>query len=384
MDNSPNLVLPFIQAAQAQKHITHNEAIRALDAIVQICVLDRNLSAPPPTPADGDRYLVASSPTGAWSGHTGAIAAWQDGAWAFYVPKPGWVAYVADEGAVITYNGTVWADISGSLGSSVALLGINATADATNRLSISSQASLFNHDGNGHQAKLNKNAAGDTASFLFQTAFSGRAEMGTTCDDDFHFKVSPDGAAWNDAMRIDCTTAQAYGRQGGAIPSVSSSILTADLAKANVATAQAWFGTGADEFALAAGTSYVFEGVLSLSRAAGATSHTTAIGFGGTATLTSIGYLAQVSNPTGNVLSAVQQIFGTAATAQIVTAANTVTTENVHVLVKGVVRCNAAGTFIPQFTYSAAPGGAPTVRANSHFTLFPVGSNAIALVGAVS
>jgi hypothetical protein len=88
----------------------------------------------------------------------------------------------------------------------VPLLGINATADATNRLALSSAASLFNHAGNGHQVKLNKAAAGDTASFLFQTGFSGRAEFGTTGDDKFHFKVSPDGAAWKETLVIDPAT----------------------------------------------------------------------------------------------------------------------------------------------------------------------------------
>ena len=67
MDDTPNLGLPYIMAAQSQKHVTHNEAIRALDAIVQLSVLDRDLSTPPTTPADGARYIVASSPTGAWT-----------------------------------------------------------------------------------------------------------------------------------------------------------------------------------------------------------------------------------------------------------------------------------------------------------------------------
>ena len=55
MDSTPNLDLPYIAAAQAQKHVTHNEAIRALDAIVQLAVLDRDLAAPPASPGDGDR-----------------------------------------------------------------------------------------------------------------------------------------------------------------------------------------------------------------------------------------------------------------------------------------------------------------------------------------
>ena len=78
---TPNLGLPYSLAAQSQKHVTHNEAIRALDAIVQLSVLDRDLAA-----ANGARYIVAVSPKGAWSGHAGDIAAYQDGAWAFYDP----------------------------------------------------------------------------------------------------------------------------------------------------------------------------------------------------------------------------------------------------------------------------------------------------------
>ena len=67
-DISPNLLLPFILAAQAQKHVTHNEAIRLLDAIVQLSVLDCDLTAPPASPIDGDRYIVASGATGLWVG----------------------------------------------------------------------------------------------------------------------------------------------------------------------------------------------------------------------------------------------------------------------------------------------------------------------------
>ena len=60
LDTTPNLGLPYIMAAQSQKHVTHNEALRALDAIVQLSVLDRDLAAPPGSPANGDRYIAAS------------------------------------------------------------------------------------------------------------------------------------------------------------------------------------------------------------------------------------------------------------------------------------------------------------------------------------
>lgn len=90
-------------------------------------------------------------------------------------------------------------------GDSVPLLGVNATADTTNRLAVASPASLFSHAGAGHQHKINKAATGDTASVLFQTGASGRAEFGLTGDDDFHIKVSPDGAVWKEALIVDRT-----------------------------------------------------------------------------------------------------------------------------------------------------------------------------------
>ncbi len=238
MSNTPNLQLPFILAAQAQKHVTHNEAIRKLDAIVNLAVADRDLAAPPGSPIEGQRFIVAAGPTGAWAGQAAKIAAYQDGAWAFYTPIEGWTAWVADEDVLVIWSGTAWTTFAGGGGGGVtdhgaltgladddhpqyhtdargdarytpinpATLGINATADATNKLAVSSPAVLLNHVGAGIQVKLNKAANSDTASFLFQTGFSGRAEIGTTGDDDFHFKVSADGSAFNEGIVINRTT----------------------------------------------------------------------------------------------------------------------------------------------------------------------------------
>jgi len=57
-DTSTHLLLPYLLASQAQKHVTHNEALRLLDGLVQLAVLDRDLTTPPGRPADGDRYIV--------------------------------------------------------------------------------------------------------------------------------------------------------------------------------------------------------------------------------------------------------------------------------------------------------------------------------------
>lgn len=108
MPDSPNLILPYIQASQAQKHITHNEAIKLLDGVVQLAVISRVLTAPPGSPADGDRYIVASSATGIWAGWDLNVAYFADGAWTRLVPRPGWSAYSVADSSNFTWNGSAW------------------------------------------------------------------------------------------------------------------------------------------------------------------------------------------------------------------------------------------------------------------------------------
>lgn len=210
MDVTPNLAMPYILASQAQKHVTHNEAIRMLDAIVQLAVADRDSTEPPSSPADGERHIVASGATGAWAGHDGKIAARQDGAWAFLAPREGWTAWVVDEQLLLAHESDQWRPASFDPGmiNPAAMVGVNATADATNKLSVKSDAVLHSHDdvtpGSGDARHLlNKQGEANTASFLFQTGFSGRAEFGLTGDDDWHVKVSADGSNWTEALVAD-------------------------------------------------------------------------------------------------------------------------------------------------------------------------------------
>jgi Protein of unknown function (DUF2793) len=207
MSDSVNLGVTYLEAAQAQKHVTVNAALSRLDALVQLAVLSRVLATPPVSPVDGDRYLVPVAATGAWAGQTGKLALRLEGAWVFATPREGWTLWVANEDVLLSYDGTTW--ITGGVPSSLqnmTMIGINATADATNKFIVSSMATLFNHAGNGHQIKLNKNAAGDTASLLWQTGFSGRAELGTTGDDAFHLKVSSTGSGFVDMLVADAAT----------------------------------------------------------------------------------------------------------------------------------------------------------------------------------
>ena len=208
MSNSPKLSLPYLQASQAQKHVTHNEALQALDVIVQASAINRDLTTPPASPAEGDVYIVAAAGAGAWVGHDNELAAWQGGAWSFHAPNEGWRVWLNDEDILLAWGGAAWLNASGTNTelnpATGGLVGINATADVTNRLSVSSPATLLNNEGAGHQLKINKNAAIDTASLLFQTGWTGQAEMGLSGSNDFSIKTS-DGTNWFDAL--ECSSA---------------------------------------------------------------------------------------------------------------------------------------------------------------------------------
>ncbi len=200
-DISAKLQLPFIQASQAQKHVTHNEALRKLDGLVQLAVISKDQATPPASPATGDSYVVASAATGAWAGQGGNLAIWDGLSWTFFTPNEGWTAWVSDLDALWSFDGTGWVESAPPEDfQNVPMIGINTTADAANRLSVSAPATLLNNEGAGHQLKINKAADTDTASLLFQSAWTGHAEMGLAGGTDFTVKTS-DGTAWFTALQ---------------------------------------------------------------------------------------------------------------------------------------------------------------------------------------
>ena len=202
-DLSAILALPYLMPAQAQKHVTHNEALRILDVLVQLAVLDRDRTSPPPAPQAGDRHIVAAGAGGAWAGQDGAVAAFLDGGWSFFAPRPGWRAEVLAEGRPVVWDGSAWTEPAGP--AQLPSLGVNASADSLNRLAVAAPATLLTHEGGGHQLKINKAAATDTASLLFQSGWTGHAEMGLAGDTDFAIKVS-DGTGWYEAVKVDAAT----------------------------------------------------------------------------------------------------------------------------------------------------------------------------------
>lgn len=210
MEITPNLSLPYILPSQAQKHVTHNEALRMLDALVQLSVLSRHLTMPPELVDDGDRYIVATGATGAWEGHDSRVAAWQDGSWSFLDPRPGWLCFIAAEDMPVFWNGSAWQDMAAMLTAlqNLSHLGIGTTADETNPFAAKLNKALWTslstgEGGNGDlRYTLNKENAGNVLSLLMQSNWSGRAEIGLVGDDDLSVKVSPNGTTWKEAMRI--------------------------------------------------------------------------------------------------------------------------------------------------------------------------------------
>ena len=109
----PNLQLDFgFNVGESGWNDEIDGDILKLDAVVQLGVLDKDLSTPPGSPANGDRYIVGPSATGAWAGQEKSIARYRSAAWEFYAPAADWVAYVRDEGLLYVYTGTVWEAIS--------------------------------------------------------------------------------------------------------------------------------------------------------------------------------------------------------------------------------------------------------------------------------
>ncbi len=217
-----NLGLPYIAAAQAQKHVTHNAALDLADALINLSVLSRAISAPPAILANGARYILPVNPTGIFAEQGGKIALYLNGAWQYVTPKIGWLAYIVDEAVFLSYNGTAWVAFAAGGGGgatptqlqNLTGLGIGTSSSTNNPFSAQLNGALFTalattYGGTGDMRfTLNKSAANNTVSQLYQTNYSGRAETGLTGDDHFHMKVSPDGSTWKEALNIDPVSGQ--------------------------------------------------------------------------------------------------------------------------------------------------------------------------------
>lgn len=219
-EKTNKLGLPYLMAAQAQKHVTHNEALRLLDSLIHISVKSRVVVSPPQNVSEGDAYLIPDTgATGVFSTQEGNLASFNDGEWFFTTPNIGLTAFIEDEEAYLVNMAAGFQSIGsnsggGSSGSispnaeiRLAGLAINAPNDDNNRLTVASDSVLFNHaqsmggDGDMRQI-INKGDAQNTAAQLFQSNFDGHAEIGLLGNNDFRIKTSSDGTNWIDAIVV--------------------------------------------------------------------------------------------------------------------------------------------------------------------------------------
>jgi len=215
-DHSARLALPYLAAGQMQKHVTLNEALTRLDALVQTVVVSRTTTAQPGAPGDGALWILPSGATGAdWSTRPeGALLRAEGGGWTVVPAGDGLIALVADAGEVVVRHGGSWVPLGARLGVAQALtrLGLGTTADAANPFAARLNTALWTAleawaGGTGDlRLTLNKEAAGDVLSLLFQSGWGGRAELGLAGDDDLRLKVSADGSSWHEAFVVDRNT----------------------------------------------------------------------------------------------------------------------------------------------------------------------------------
>ncbi len=105
---SARYALALLQSGQAQKEVTHNSAVAAIDSLLHLAVESRMLAAPPAAASFPGGWIVAGAATGAWAGRTGQIAFLDAGGWSFVAPRDGCLAFVRDEGVFAVSAGGSW------------------------------------------------------------------------------------------------------------------------------------------------------------------------------------------------------------------------------------------------------------------------------------
>ena len=108
MSNSLRIGLPYLDAAQAQKHVTMNEALARLDMAAAARAETMALATPPASPADGEAHIVPVGAGGAWASQDGKAAVYLNGGWDFITPWAGWRLWVESERGFALFDGIEW------------------------------------------------------------------------------------------------------------------------------------------------------------------------------------------------------------------------------------------------------------------------------------
>lgn len=121
MSVTPRFSLPLLAVAQAQKEVTHNEALSLLDALVHAAIEAGPLADPPGAPAEGQCWLVGGAPTGGWAGRQDMLALWTAGGWRFIAPRAGMRVVRSSDAAWLRFDGESWIEpavLAGAAGGS--------------------------------------------------------------------------------------------------------------------------------------------------------------------------------------------------------------------------------------------------------------------------
>lgn len=108
MDPTPNLGLPRLDLNQENAEFVVNDALNRIDAYAQPLV-ESVTNTPPGSPAEGDKYIVGTTPSGgsAFDGHASEVAIYFNG-WIFVAPKEGWIFWVKNVNRFARYDATQW------------------------------------------------------------------------------------------------------------------------------------------------------------------------------------------------------------------------------------------------------------------------------------
>ncbi|MFC7378519.1 DUF2793 domain-containing protein [Brevundimonas sp. GCM10030266] len=212
-DQSARLGLPYLAAGQLQKHVTLNEALTRLDALVQTTVVSRSIVVEPGDAPEGALYILPEDASGeAWTAFApGDLVRADISGWIPVAAPQGALAWIDDEAVFVVRGAGGWSLLGAHLGAVGPLgrLGLGTEANAENPFAAKLNKALWTaleaaDGGDGDlRLTLNKEATADVLSILFQSGYVGRAELGLVGGDDLTLKVSADGATWRTAFSVD-------------------------------------------------------------------------------------------------------------------------------------------------------------------------------------
>ncbi|KQQ60169.1 hypothetical protein ASF84_05535 [Pseudomonas sp. Leaf127] len=133
MSNTVNNNIPFVPENTIDPAAGLNESLNIIDMMLQLAVLSVNANTPPASPAEGDRHIIGTAPTGAWAGWAGFLARYLDGYWRFL---PARLAFNLADGVLYGRRTTTWVSVAGSGGAAWgAITGtLSAQTDLANAL----------------------------------------------------------------------------------------------------------------------------------------------------------------------------------------------------------------------------------------------------------